>query len=482
MFRIFHWAAAVALMITSVAAQAGETEDAIINRTVAAYGGDALRSLKTLRIDDAYKSFREGQSRNPAELDQVSYQTRTTTDYIGQRKSMQSFGGLYIQGLYVQHAFFDGRTGYRIQHTAQTVSEDPRTSFESVDRGLSWRLDTALVKLLSEVASAATYEGEAYHKGRPHDVLHLAAAGYPVFTFYIDKTTGFISKMTRPDGDAHYGYHYTDHRRQDGILYAADTYVTRAGKPYSLSAGRTVGFNVPVDDAYRIPPSYGAPAPMLSFPNMAVQEIASGVYHAGQGGAFSVFVDAGEFLIASGGYPGLAQRYRAVTDFLGEDKPLKYQVVTHHHSDHIAGVMDAAALGAQFIIAEEHIPTLRDLLPASTQPDQFLVAGKSGRYADGLVQVVDIATWHADHNLVTYIPHAKVAFSADHFFTFAQTGAPAPAEMYSQFKNALEDHGLDSELFAAAHSGRILTRDDLRQSAAAPFTVLSCPPGWDFCD
>lgn len=483
MFKIIQKAVSAGLIFSSFTVFAGDIEDALIDKTVTAYGGEALLGLKTIRINDSYKSFREGQSRHPSEVDQVSYRTSTTIDFVNRRKSMQSVGGVYVQGLYVQQAFYDGNTGYRINPSAETATENPHASFARTDRGLSWRLDTALVKLLSESRADAAYKGDAVHRGKPQALLAFKAEGYPEFTLYIDKATGLLSKMTRPNGKpgSTYSYVFSDYRQQDGFTYAADTYVMRGGKPESLTATRSLEFNTNIDDAYRFPSAYGAPAKMLDDSEMSVQQLAEGVYLAGKYGGFSVFIDAGDYLVASGGYPGLAERFDAVTSFTGHEKPLKYQIVTHHHDDHIGGLNEAAELGATFIAAEEHVEAIRAVVKADLADDRFLIASKDGTYADGLVRVVDISSWHANHNLVTYIPQAKIAFSADHFFSFAETKVPDPAEMYAEFKAAVDGYGLDIERFAAAHSPRVMTYDDLVHSSTGPFKKLGCPADWHYC-
>jgi len=481
--HVSRLAIAAGLILTSFDVHAGDTEDAIIDKTIAAYGGAALQQLKTLQIQDNYKSFREGQSRSPSELDQVSYRTRTTIDFENHRKSLQSIGGVYVAGLYIQHAFFDGEEGYRVQHSARTSSINPRTTFARADAGLSWLLDIALVKLLSDARASAAYRGEAFHRGKRHELVAFKAEGYPEFTLYIDAATGLVSKMTRPDNRpaSHYSYMFSDHRRQGTFSYAGDTYVTRGGKPESLTVSRSLAFNVDIEDAYQVPVTYGSPQKMIDDSEMTVQQLADGVYLAGKDGGFTVFIDAGDYYIASGAYPGLKDRFNALKAFAAADKPLRYQVVTHHHEDHIAGLWEAADLGATFIVSGEHLDTVRAAIPIELDNQRFLIAESQGDYADGLIRVVDIASWHSDHNLVTYIPHAKLAFSADHFFSFAVEGTPAPAEMYAEFKAALDRHNLDIQDLAAVHSGRVLRYHDLVVSATGPFKALACPDDWDFC-
>lgn len=482
LFKVLRNATTAWLAFASVAVCAGEAKDALIDKAIATYGGDALVTLQTLRIDDHYKTFRRGQSRNAGEVDQASYRTSTTIDFANGRKSFQSIGGIYVPGLHVQHAFFDGMAGYRIDHTGETVAESANVVFANVDRGLSWRTDLVLVKLLSQSRKTAALKGKAFHMGRPQQVISFTAEGHPEFTLHIDRMTGLVSRMVRSDRAGNrYSYTFSEHRHQEGFTFAADTYVMKNGEPESLTASRMLTFNTDIDSAYSFPPTYSAPAAMVDFPEMSVQKLADGVYFTGQHAAFSVFVDAGDYLLASGGYPGLKDRFDAVKAFTGTDKPLGYQIVTHHHDDHVGGLRDAAELGATFITVKEHMDAVRAATGIDLGDDRIALVDGNGAFAGGLVQVGDIASWHAGHNLVTYIPHAKAVFSADHFFTFLESGAPEPAEMYAAFRSSLEGFGWDMQSFATAHSGRVMTYGDLVKASTGPFRKLACPDDWQFC-
>ena len=87
---------------------------------------------------------------------------------------------------------------------------------------------------------------------------------------------------------------------------------------------------------------------------MMAEQLSDNIYLAGQDWGFSVFLDAGNYFIGTGGYEDLGLRLAAVQKLVGNDKPLKYQVVSHHHIDHLEGMKEANELGGQFISVKEH--------------------------------------------------------------------------------------------------------------------------------
>jgi glyoxylase-like metal-dependent hydrolase (beta-lactamase superfamily II) len=287
--------------------------------------------------------------------------------------------------------------------------------------------------------------------------------------------------MTRPDrGDDKHIYQYAGYKERDGIHFATETYVTRGGNPSFVTTYRSIDFNEDINAAFVLPEGYGPEAPALDFPDMTVEQVGDGIYLAGQNWGFSLFIDAGDHYIATGGYAGLKERLKAVQTFAGNQKPLRYQIVSHHHWDHVGGMTEAAELGANFIITKEHIETVRDRAAIDIPDERFNVVEVEKSISNGLVHVLDLPNEHSSHNLLTYVPSANLIFSADLFLSRQVSGAPDGYEDLRRLKAAISKAGFDVKRFAAAHSGRILTADDLNASINK-ISENRCPAGWVQC-
>jgi glyoxylase-like metal-dependent hydrolase (beta-lactamase superfamily II) len=138
---------------------------------------------------------------------------------------------------------------------------------------------------------------------------------------------------------------------------------------------------------------------------MMANRISDSAYHIGQNGGFSIFVDVGDYIVAAGGYPGLNARFDRFKEETGIHKPLKYQVITHHHADHLGGVNEALELGATLVTVAENVETIRDATDREIADNQFLNVDHrltlgSGRQS---VEIYEVSTIHAASFLVTYV-------------------------------------------------------------------------------
>lgn len=463
--------------LSELPAQAGDQEDRLINKIVAAYGGEAFTSVKTIRLQYDYMGFRRGQSFRANEVDRVEHSVETFIDMENRRKSFRWIRDKFGNTQWINQVF-NGEKGYSLDHEHKTISENSRLAFASTDARASFLLDTAMVAVLLEARASAEFVGDENYRGMPHQKLSFQAEGFPKFTMLVNAETGLVSRMTRPDWGL--SYQYSGHTSRDGIRYAARTYVTRGGEPPEIVTDRTIEFNVAPDDEFIVPQEYGPAPENIDFSQMSVQQVSEGVYLAGRRWGFSLFVDAGDYLIATGGYRGLTQRYEAVKAFAGIDKPLKYQVVSHHHSDHLGGMKEAAELGVQFIAAPDHIEAIRAAAGVPIADDRFIHFAGNGTFGDGKLQLVNFVSDHATHNLWTYVPSAKLIFTVDFYRSRQETGAPKGRKELPRFKEMLEEKGLDVDLLAEAHSGRILTASDLDWSLQN-MAANACPPNWRIC-
>ena len=473
------------LMISACSSVAGEKEQILIDKVVAAYGGQELLSLKTLRFTDRYKRFRFGQSHSPDEIDLSDNRARVTIDMAGKRKIMQ-WVSRTTSDFWTQHLIFNGTTGYGIDHSSQTFTENEELNFANTDRRLTYNVDTTLVLLLKDAAASAVHKGDILVGDALHEKLVFTASGSPEMTLFINKQTGLISRMRRADWlpNKFNNYHFSGHKKQDGITYAADTYATRRGQPATVTISRSIEVNPDVTGDFELPKDYQTPTTGkgLDLSEMSVAQVAEGVYLAGQDWGFSLFVDTGDYVIASGGYADLKDRFEAVKAFASIDKPLKYMVVSHHHIDHLGGMNEAAELGANFITLKVHEASIRERVTSELADDRFIFVDGKGSVAEDNVKIFDFPNSHSSHNLIAYYPAAKIIFTADIFSSRQEKGAPDGYDELVTLRDSIAKHGFSTELFAAGHSSRILTKADLETSISQiDDTDSTCPKGWSFC-
>lgn len=461
---------------------AGEKEDALVNKVVAAYGGDKFKQIKTIKMTDEFHSFRGSQSYRYGEVDLERNITNVAIDFENQRKSYRWLIGENLDELYSQHQMFDGKTGYRIQHNDKSFSTNPAIDFARADRRQSYALDTFLAQLLLQSRESLTLlEPQTLYSGM-HQVVKFKAKGYPEMTLYVDDESGRISMLEQPDWlpNSKVKHHFSNYQKQQGILYAASYYNTRGGKPQRASYGREIEFNTDLTAYFSVPEGYSETGASLDFSEMSVKKLADNVYLVGQHWGFSIFVDAGDYYIGAGGYNDLTQRFAAVQQHTKTNKPLKYQVVSHHHTDHLGGMKEAAELGVTFVAVSEHFDAVREQAEQALPASRFKAVDGSLSLANGLVTIVDVPNGHANHNLVTYFAPAKTVFTADMYVSRAVSGVPNGYDALEKFKDKLDKAGLEVKHFAAAHSGRVLSLAEFKQSLTQRSETV-CPTGWAIC-
>lgn len=478
MKKFLSWAAVGGcLWAIAIPSSAGETEDALVARVVAAYGGNTLVNLETLEFTDRTQRLRFGQSVSPDEVDINFVHATTVIDFANRRKSWRSATWFGAER-YTQNQFFDGERGFGINHTARTYGENSAFNFAGADRRMSYTLDTVLARMLHDNAASANHAGEELLDGTMLQKLTFSAEGHPPLTLYINPETGVISKATRPhwmEGKV-FSYRFSRHKKVGDILYASDTYALNRGRPSTITVSREVSLTPDMDGLFDVPADYSQEGQAIDFSEMSAEEIGEGVYIAGQNWGFSLFVDEGEYFTAAGGYAGFTDRFNAVKALTGMDKPVRYFVVSHHHQDHIGGVREIADLGAAFIVHRDHLETLETTLGEKLDENRrILVTGPDARV--GRVQVIDIPSGHTTHNLGTHVIDGSLMFTADTFFSRQVEGGVRGDRSLVE---ALERLGIMPERFVAAHSPKQLTYRDL-QDAVATEEADRCPDGWSIC-
>ena len=474
------WIGLCLLVPGANAAQAQKLQS-LIDNVVAAYGGDALLNMDTLVLRDESKGFRYGQSYNPVDVDALHCDALIAIDFKQQRIALQWLRGKKPD-YSLQHQVFDGKTGFSIDHSGRTIRENPNLHFGNTDRRVSYYLDTVLVKALLSVRQQAKYAGEIDLRGKPHSQIVFQAKDYPQMTLFVDNATGMITQMKQDswvEGE-YLLYQYANHHKINGVRFAQETYLTEGGSPENLTLSRDIEVNQNVDTYFALPQGYGQQGESLVFAQLESRKIDDNLYIAGQDWGFSIFYDAGDYFIAAGGYDGLTDRLAAIQKLSGKNNPLKYLVVSHHHRDHLAGMNEAAMLGANFITVKAHVDAVKANIKEPITDERFIIVDGQQSFEQGKVKVFDFPNYHSSHNLITWVPSAKLVFTVDMYLSREATGSPEGDVSLLQLQALFEQNNMQPRRFAAAHSGRILTEEDFAWSLKNHYQAV-CPAFLHIC-
>jgi glyoxylase-like metal-dependent hydrolase (beta-lactamase superfamily II) len=454
-------------MTLSFAALAGDEENKLIEAMTIAYGGDALVNLKTFQIDDRFISPTTGQSRDPGR-EEISHTRGVLKVDVKAKKAAYETWADGRGGVFQNATISDGENATNINYQANSYGSAPSADYYTFAGGPMRTTDALLVHEINKVKDETKLTGEVDYMNRPHVAITMPFPQSPELTLYVDKETHLISKMTRNNpqfGDL--DYIYTDHTQNNGITYSSSINFFLGGVPNLISTRHNVIFNEVLDvKTFELPADLKQEAERIDTSETLVNKIANGVYHIGQGAGFSLFVDTGDGIIAAGGYPALQARYDRFKKEADNHKPLTYQIVTHHHADHLGGLAEAAAAGAKLVTVEENVQTIRDAINPVPGDSQFLKITNRATFGDGnkRVEIYEVATIHAASFLVTYVPAERLVFIADHMGSPYKKGTPTANLSTVTMHAALKALDLDIRKIATAHNARIFSWNDMEQS------------------
>ena len=156
-------------------------------------------------------------------------------------------------------------------------------------------------------------------------------------------------------------------------------------------------------------------------------------------------------------------------------KPIKYLILTHHHSDHAGGFREYVGEGTTIVTTaatksslEKAAATESSLLPklSGKQLNIETVANKKRVFQDDkhVVEVYDIGpNPHANEILAVYLPKEKILFQADLLNPAANGTIPIAQDPTVSFSEKLQQLGLNIEKIYGVH-GRAATPEELRTS------------------
>ena len=276
-------------------------------------------------------------------------------------------------------------------------------------------------------------------------------------------------------GDMHILATYTGWKDFGGVMAPSKIVQTRGGWPF-FEVDVTAAKANPPDVATLAPPpapaggrdGAGAGAPPAAAPlTVTSEKLDEGLYRltTGNGSYDSVIVEFKDYImmLEAGQSEARGLAYIAETKKLIPNKPIRYVVNTHPHSDHTGGLPALVAEGATIItqknneeFLEKALNTPRTLLndTLAKNPKKAKVETVSEKkvYSDGTrtVEMYHVSPVpHSNGLMIAYIPKEKVLFQGD--FSLPAAGQPANDHIKALVP-ILEKLNLDFDRYINVHT------------------------------
>ncbi len=483
--RMFAPLVALALLMGSGISHAGDKENPIIDKALRAYGGDKLRQLKSVQLDDEVSHYFQSQSghstQGPFTMHMTSEKIALSIDFANRRKVFKRatttlVGNHGSNVPTVTHRLFADNQGYSIDHALMQYQSSKKINFDTADTGLLL-VDTLVVKQLGANPGSAKWIDTAVIEGVPHDVLVVNRDAAGEYTIFINQNSGYVSRIVRTQNAKPHSYDFLDHQQTQGITWAKQLLVSTPQQPTYHTNSRTLRVDQVLDSQFVLPGGY-TPKPAAQFLDVAkmiFKPLGNGVYFIGEDWGYTLFVDAGDSFISIGAWQMNAEQksWKRALELLrektGSTKPVAKHIVSHHHFDHMMGLEDVLNEGAKLVIHPAHIAALDQYLPAPIARERLLPISQDGELVAGKVMLIDIPHSHTNHNWVVYLPQQKLLFTEDMFGSSYVRAFHSPSswpdidtyQRLAVLTAKVRELGLEVEQYVSSHHARILSQAEI---------------------
>lgn len=451
----------------------------VIDKAVSAYGGpekigaiDTFHVLEKTKIQQRYQSRRLGPPFDVVEGSTDIAFDRTSGNFRA------SFGGPFPTMQIVR-----GEDSQQIDLT-RMVSTPAGAPIDQNTHFINRIVPALLVNKLYQRAQNVTWAGQSRIDDRLNDVLSIAWDTGQVYMVHVDSVTGLIRRydILANDfvaGDTIAESYFDEYETVDGIPTPMHRWQRIGGQRTYDAYVQQISFNGDVASQFDIPDgvvAVDAAPPAAS----DLRELAAGVW-IGNGGYQNLYVDMGDYLLSvdAGGGTATVKGDLAQLESLTGGKPLRYSVITHHHSDHTAGVDALAAAGTTFITTADSRDYLTGIIRSrptaganATTVDPVAPKFQTVKDRDAVesatrrVEIYRVPNAHAEDYFIVYLPAERLIFGAD-VFNFPPNGPVGPAnENFRTFWDNFSKLGLEVDTVANAH-GRLGTGEELRDRAGS---------------
>jgi len=421
-----------------------------VEKIINGYGGSKFENLKTVTISSDLRYGWLGQGQYPDYTDLEPMRKIYHFDLEKAWGSEEAWGG---NGSYAERVFTTDEGQYMVNYLNKTWELDEEADFYGHFGGEVRTSDILLAYDLVKHRNTAEHKGTKMFRGTLHELVTYDMPGTGIDpVLWVNPETGLISKMRRDIPDAYVlNYVFGNYKTDDGITYSHDfeLYVDEKLVEYAKSVDLSVGGVS--SSIWEMDKGIDPMPETIASDEMVVDHIAGSVHYAGQGAGWGAFVDAGDHIIGIGAYGNVGERFKAYQAAQGHQKPLKYQVVTHHHSDHLAGITQALELEAKIVAPESARANLEEVAGTALTDDSLILISED-KTSLGPVDIYKVTTGHAPEFLLSYVEQDKVIIDEDHYYGQFKDRASWVSSNGMTFIGEVQRLGLSPEILLTTHA------------------------------
>jgi len=459
----------------------------VLERALQAAGGaDALQAVKDVARRGSGTVFSQGQSlKVDPPYDTRPVEITSVSDFPLRRSVAET--DTVIQGVVPSktRAVLAGESGFT--HNLVTNVVTPSSPGALAGARAALRRDPAALLLTARSrAETLRFLGEDTFDGQPQRVVTFADNDGTQIGVYVDAGTNLVSKYEVLADNAVMGDALSE------VIFSDYRSVGAVKLPFRV-VNRTRG-EVVQDVQYADIRANTGPAPGLfespkdatpgtpTGTSVTLRKLAEDVYLAEGSSHHSLFVAFKDYVVLVEAPQG-EERSQAVMARIKETvpgKPIKYVVVTHHHSDHTGGLRAFVAAGATIVTTPGNKAFMERLAaaPHSIRPDSLSQAPrppvvetfpKRRVFTDGTqtLELHDIGpNPHVAEAVIAYLPGPKVVFQSDLVGLPTDGPLPPPSPAMKDFVDKVRKLNLQVATVVGGH-GRVGTMEEVAKAAAA---------------
>jgi glyoxylase-like metal-dependent hydrolase (beta-lactamase superfamily II) len=462
----------------------------VLDDAIEAHGGlEALRAIKDFTLKERGKIYARYQS--PAAEPPFAAGTSEETLIVDTER------GLVFDDLKTANAGFNnwnltvikGTEGQNYDMWSRTATPVVNPSVNNF-RGQMRRLPPFVLLEALDRAATLRFLGEEEIAGRKQKVISVIRPDNQQLALSFDAQTHLLTKYgylyADPiTGDSEIAQTYSNYRTVGKLKLPGGRVLYNSGGAIQEAEYTDVQINTkPAESVFQGPDGFEKlTAPPATPPPPAVSKIADDVYvlNGLAGGTHNVmFVAFNDYILVVEApeqiiYGNNSTQALAKIKETVPNKPIRYLVLTHHHSDHAGGFREYVGEGATIVTTggnksflEKTAAINSSLLPKLSREKLKIevVENKKRVFQDDkhVVELYDVGpNPHANEMLVVYLPKEKILFQADLLNPAANGSIPIAQDVTISFSEKLQQLGLQVEKIYGVH-GRAATPAEMQAS------------------